>query len=63
MPTTQIRTVFIALLYCALPIYAQSSRVMNILAEKPAEQILVFEIDRQNLANIIEAAAWKIDII
>jgi len=61
MPTTQIRTVFIVLLFSALPIYAQSSRVMNKLAEKPAEQILVFEIDRQNLANIIEATAWKMN--
>jgi len=62
MPKTPLlRGVFIALLYGALPIYAQSSRMMNQLAEKPAEQILVFAVDRPNLAKIIEAAAWKMN--
>jgi hypothetical protein len=56
-----MRCVFIALLYGALPLYAQSSRMMNKLAEKPAEQILVFAVDRPNLTQIIEAAAWKMN--
>jgi hypothetical protein len=62
MPKTPlIRCALITLLYGALPVYAQNSRMMNKLAEKPAEQILVFAIDRPNLTQIIEATAWKMN--
>jgi len=57
----KIRYVFMALLINVLSIYAQSSSVMNRLAEKPVEQILVFGIERPDLAQIIEATAWKMN--
>ncbi|MDZ7369195.1 MAG: hypothetical protein ONB43_25580 [candidate division KSB1 bacterium] len=40
---------------------AQTANFMNKLAGKPFEQILVFEIERRDLAKIIEATAWKMN--
>lgn len=34
---------------------------MNRLAEKPVDQVLVFGIERSDLAQMIEATAWKMN--
>jgi len=53
--------VFIILLFGSFSAYAQNRRVMNQLAEKPVEQILVFGLERSALAQVIEATAWKMN--
>lgn len=53
--------VFIILLLGIFSVHAQNNRVMNQLAEKPIEQILVFGLERAALTQIIEATAWKMN--
>lgn len=56
------RIVFwVTLLLNVFAVHAQSSRVLNRLAEKPVEQILVFGFEDSALAQVIEATAWKMN--
>lgn len=52
---------FIAFLFNAWSIHAQSGSAMQQLAEKPVEQILVFKIAGTTLVQMLEAAAWKMN--
>jgi len=45
----------------ALTASAQNNDLMNKLANQAVEQILVFEVGRQNLTKIIETTAWKMN--
>jgi len=53
--------VMIAITSCAVAARAQKANLMYKLAGKPIEQIFVFEVEMQDLAIIIEAAAWKMN--
>lgn len=62
MPKLQlIRFAMVVMMSWATTIYAQNNNFLNKLAEKPFEQILVFEIEIQSLAKIIEMTAWKMN--
>jgi hypothetical protein len=53
--------VMMAITSCAVRAEAQTANFMNQLAGKPSEQIWVFEIERRDLAKILETTAWKMN--
>jgi hypothetical protein len=62
MRKIKLRYVIISIIVCAASsILAQPASISEKLLEKPKEQILVFEVEAPALAEIIEAAALKMN--